>query len=310
MLYAIKNCSLEVIRILIDAGGDVNTTEKETNKNGLIFAMQRMDEPIVKMLITKGCDVNNLDKLKQDPLKLAIEQQNLAFIKLLLKAGASTSNSKKRANLLLMMSCDFGDPDLFASLVEKGVAWGEGDPNGNNVAMRAYLAQQNDMCKKLLEDYGFVEQINRRNKNGDTLLLLSIKAEDVKMVEYLLRTFPDKIQTELRNNLGKTALTLACELNNTLISLELLPKMTSIQLNMSDGQKFTPLHWAVKNHNIVIISNLLKCAQLDTTFRDTFEMTPYDYAKSDVVKHMIFKHQQEHRGLDVEERIVRGSHTH
>lgn len=186
--------------MLLEEGANVNSLDTE-QKNGLVYAIERNDLSIIKLLVNNGIEVNNTDLNKEDPLKRAIEHQNLPIIKYLLQHGASTTAERRRGNHLMMMACDLGDSALFDILVERGISMVEKDEKGHNVVIRAYLSNQLNLAKRLLVHYSYRRSINLKNKNGDTLLNLAIKQEDYHFVKFLLEVCPD-INFDERNKVG------------------------------------------------------------------------------------------------------------
>jgi ankyrin repeat protein len=303
LISAVKTASLKMIRLLLEEGADPNATDKN-QANSLVYAIERNDEGILKLLLSKGTEVNNMDINKIDPLHHAIRLEHLPFIKLLLRGGASTTTSKKRGVQLIMMACDFGDPDLFDLLIEKGISWNTIDENGRNVVMRSYLAKNISLTQRLLIHYNLKSYVNFKDKHGNSLLMLAIKQEDLNFIEYLLQTC-ENLQIDQRNDEGKTPLLLACELNLGSIARALASRMNSTQINMADSQKNTALIWAVKHHNLIIISALLDNKDIDTTFKDALDKSPYDYAHTDEIRHLIYNHQLANKGKEAEIRVAR-----
>lgn len=67
------------------------------------------------------------------------------------------------------------------------------------------------------------------------------------------------------------------------------------------------MHWAAKRcENMAVLAALLADPDIDTTCRDALDLTPYELARSDAAKHLIYQHMLEHRGKDIEVRITRG----
>lgn len=200
-MYAVRFCDPIMVKLLLDKGVNPSCCDKQ-NRNGLVFAIGRNDEIILRSLIAAGSDINRLDDSKADPLKYAIDALHLAFVKLLLRNGASLITFKKRANQLVMIACDFNDMELFNILIEKGVSHQEMDEHRNNPAMRAFICRNIDMTKRLLEGYMLKNNINNFNREGNTLLVLAIKAADESFVQYLLNTC-EKIDLNLRNKVSR-----------------------------------------------------------------------------------------------------------
>ena len=187
-----------IIKLLIDEGADVNSLDTH-QRNSLVYAIERNDIGLVRLLIDRGIEVNNTDIDRCDPIKSAIDLQHIPMIKYLLRHGASTTADRKRGNRLMMMACDIGDNDMFDIIVERGISMNEKDDKSHNVVVRAYLARQLDMAKRLLLQYNYKKSINQKDKIGDTLLNIAIKHEDYNFVKFLLDLCTD-INFDERNN--------------------------------------------------------------------------------------------------------------
>ena len=299
------------MKLLAEKGADPNLVDK-AGRSALIWAVERNELPLLRLLIAHDADVNIQDTEKRDALEFALELRHTAFVKLLLKKGASTANGRKRAHRLLVLVCETGDEELLETLVERGVTLLDKDELGRNIVMRAYLAGNHRLAKKLVESYSFKNHINFADKRGDSLLMMAVRAEDPDMVRFLLEAC-DNLLLDQRNAQGQTPLLMACELNLEQIAMLLIPRMNSTLLNMSDDvrsfdqqHKHTALLWAVKHNSLLLIAALLECGDLDTTCRDALEQTPYDHAASDLVRHLIFQHQLKNRGNDIELKVSRG----
>lgn len=306
LIFSVKNCSTALVRLLLDEGALINSVD-EAGRNSLHFAVVRNDVPTIKLLLARGIEVNNADHNKVDSLKLVADVHNMSVVKLLLQNGASLTTNRKRGNKLLMAACDTGDIDLFDILIERGVGWHEQDESGHNVVMRAYLARQIDLSKIFLIKYNYRKSINAKDKKGNSLLMLAIQQEDADFVEFLLDNCPD-LNFDDRNDAGKTALILAAELNLEEEARLLLPKLNSTQRNMTDANKTTALTWAVKNGNIGLVSEILSYPDTDTICRDALEKSPYDYAKTDALRFLIYHHQTTNKGKETDLKVSSGSY--
>ena len=80
------NGDTEIVKLLIDAGVDVNITNS-SGRNPLSYAAENGHVEIVKLLITLGADVNN--QSSEDGTSVLIEaSNNTDIIKVLLESGA------------------------------------------------------------------------------------------------------------------------------------------------------------------------------------------------------------------------------
>ncbi len=85
--WAALNGSVEIARMLIDAGADVNV-QTNGGRTPLHWAARRGEVEIARMLIDAGADVNVQDEWGKTSLHYAAEYEQIEVIKMLLDAGA------------------------------------------------------------------------------------------------------------------------------------------------------------------------------------------------------------------------------
>lgn len=80
---------LETVNLLLSCNAEVNLTDKE-GRTPLLCGFQKSGgDEIVKALILHGADVNVQDSRRNNPLDLAVAQNNLEIVKFLLEHGAA-----------------------------------------------------------------------------------------------------------------------------------------------------------------------------------------------------------------------------
>lgn len=97
--------SEELVKLLIEAGADVNKKHKRY-KTSALFSAARFGHPeYVPLLLDAGADVNEVDEDGLTPLAGAAMNQDREAITMLLKAGADTKVALEKAR-------EFGDNDM------------------------------------------------------------------------------------------------------------------------------------------------------------------------------------------------------
>jgi ankyrin repeat protein len=150
LIYAARTGAIDVARVLLDAGADVNQTSRY-GWSPLLAATQNQNYAIAQFLIERGADVNLANKGGWAPLYLATDNRNieggdyptrvadmdsLAFIKLLLDNGADVNHrivesSETRTVFTnqwldedgataFLRASQSGDIDLMRLLIERG----------------------------------------------------------------------------------------------------------------------------------------------------------------------------------------------
>jgi cell wall assembly regulator SMI1/ankyrin repeat protein len=116
-----RGCA-EIVRLLMEAGADVNAVEPEYGSTALMAAAKCGSAEIVKRLIAAGADVNVKDNLSFTALMQAVtdrKKANLEIVKALLAAGAEVNPSGGWWTVL-SRACKSGSPDMVRALLAAG----------------------------------------------------------------------------------------------------------------------------------------------------------------------------------------------
>jgi ankyrin repeat protein len=118
--------------------------------------------------------------------------------------------------------------------------------------------------------------INIKDGNGNTPLMISIKTKNSIIINYLLSN--ENININSINNIGETALHIACN-NEKENIVELLLKNKDININIQDLEnKYTPLMYAVSLNNFNITNVLLSNSSINILLQDVTGSTAYHHA--------------------------------
>ncbi len=102
LMIAARDGRLEIVQILLEAGASVNRREFGADKTALYYAADKGRVEIVTALLKKGANPNGVDRSNQDahPLLAAIQTGNTEIVRALLDAGASPNVGKTNWNSL------------------------------------------------------------------------------------------------------------------------------------------------------------------------------------------------------------------
>jgi ankyrin repeat protein len=90
---AVSVGSFTIIKLLVDAGADVNARSTISGRTPLESAAQEGKADMITYLVSQGADVNGGKSTSKTPLMHAIDYQHSSSVKMLLRLGASTSGA-------------------------------------------------------------------------------------------------------------------------------------------------------------------------------------------------------------------------
>src|ERR1700687_6021832 len=117
LMYAAGFGSLDAVRILLDAGADVNA-KNALSVSALLWCAGDLEK--VRLLVSKGADVNARSKQNQTPLLIAASQDGaFEIVKLLLDKGADASARGFMNTTALLSATNANDPAIVKLLLQK-----------------------------------------------------------------------------------------------------------------------------------------------------------------------------------------------
>jgi len=129
--------------------------------------------------------------------------------------------------------------------------------------------------------------INQKDGNGNTPLMTSIKLKNNKISKFLIEN--KKININMINNIGETALHIACNYEQDTI-VELLLNHEDIDINIQDLQnKYTPLMYAVSLNNFLITQMLINHKKINFLCQDVAGNTAYHHGINEDVSEDLIK---------------------
>ena len=219
LIYAAAFGSVEAMRILIEAGADVNA-RNAFDATALIWCASDLAK--VRLLVEKGADVNAKSKQGKTPLLVAANHSGAEpIVKLLLAKGADAKVVDGFMNTSLLIAADADDTAVVRLLIEKGV------------------------------------DVNARNRAGNTALMSAAANRNLEAVQLLLKAGADVNAVSAAGGpkvkagtiaLGKfTALVLAATYGSPELIKALLDAGANV--NAQDMRGMTPLMLAVSSES-------------------------------------------------------------
>jgi ankyrin repeat protein len=263
LMYAAAVGSLDAMKLLIEAGADVNA-KNAFDATALMWAAGDIDK--VRLLLSKGADVKAKSKIGRTPLLLAAFHDGASeIVRLMIDHGADVMARDKDGTSGLEAAASVNDSESVRLLLSKGA-----DANAKDAAnltpllQAAWNGDRNAEVVKLLLEHGadvnaVSAEVLDTAKNGPlalgflTPLLAAVPQGSYETVELLVNAGAN---VNARDARGMTPLALAITSDRPeprIVRL-LLAKGADPDIKCKTGE--TALDWANKYHNPEVLSAL------------------------------------------------------
>jgi len=181
----------ETVEALLEFSPEVNAKTSFGHATALLQAVSNEHIDCVQILLNKGANVNQGDKLGRTPLMDAAENGNKDILELLIKSGADISGKDKQERTPLSYCLDFvsKDDDKYFDIAYQLVFQYHCDaPKKGRTTNRTFLhccAARGDLatCKKLVEELHM--NINELDNMGYSAINYARKAGHTEVADYL-----------------------------------------------------------------------------------------------------------------------------
>ncbi|KKP00157.1 hypothetical protein THAR02_07741 [Trichoderma harzianum] len=185
LIWAAKNGHKGIVKLLLDAGADVNVKEQNLGETALTLAIEGGHETTVQALLDKGADVHQRDFSGHTPLFTTTWQNGGTMMKLLLDRGVDVNARNEDEQTPMFNTCACGSVELVKLLLDAGADIDPIDAEGRTPLFFATALHQQDIMSLLLERGS---DINARDKEGRTTIYSAIGSGDKDVVNLLLST--------------------------------------------------------------------------------------------------------------------------
>ncbi|MBI4902807.1 MAG: ankyrin repeat domain-containing protein [Acidobacteria bacterium] len=262
LMHAAPFGSIDAVKLLLDAGADVNA-RSGTESTALLWAA--CDHAKARLLVERGADVNAVSKMGRNPLIAAAScPGNLATVKLLLDKGANPNTAGPDGVSPITAAASNGDFAIVEALMARGADPKSRDKTGITTLQSAATWLNVPAVKMLLAKGVDVNAANTDSgtvKNGKiqltnlTPLLLAAPFGSPDLMKPLLAAGANVNAADGRG-MTPLASAVATERQNT-ASIQLLIK-AGANLNAKNLMGQTPLDWANLIGNPAVIAMLKK----------------------------------------------------
>lgn len=230
-------------QILLDNGAVIDIPKPDDGTTPLQIAIESKKNELAKFLISKGAELEHLDKSGNTPFNSAVIWEN-----------------NEMAYFLLDKNVDY----LGANCIATASCPNPANPPIHNAALR------NPEMLRVLLDKGV--DINTTNNDGDTALISSVWGDSLACMQLLISRGAD---LNKQNKRGISALLMACQNQNS-SKAELLIK-AGCNISQTDFSGMSALHKAAINGDMALILLLMENG-IQINAKDSAKLTALDYA--------------------------------
>jgi ankyrin repeat protein len=276
--------SINVANILIANGANINARDNEGNTP--LHNAQSLQ--VAYLLIANGADINARDNKGNTPLHVAILKGNANIVRTLLEDEKKDLNAKNNKNETIMhVAINEGQGEITNLLIREGAF----DMLSQSEKVELILLAANrgniDLVKELKQRSGKLSPEQITSLNDELCKVSNVQDKERAMAliaagaEINEKTFNSVIKSGCNLNIedknGVTPLSWAVKQNDKVIVEQLINNLGA-DINAKNKEGNTALHEAIKQGSIGMVS-LLKEKGADPSIKNNDNKSPHDIAK-------------------------------
>ena len=111
----------EVVRILLQAGASPDALTSASRETPLYFAAANGHENVVSLLLETGVSVDFPERFSRNPMHAAVRARDSEIVRQLLEAGAAANLTDNKGRLPIQLAASHGSAEITALLLKAGV---------------------------------------------------------------------------------------------------------------------------------------------------------------------------------------------
>ncbi|KAI5202583.1 hypothetical protein E4T39_04622 [Aureobasidium subglaciale] len=261
------------LKVLLEANADITAEDFYFRRTPFHKAiLNECDPEIIELFISRGADVNGRDNEGYSALHLAARNSEYEIMRLLLDADADynalDSNLRTPLHEAISFYCDIGVVEL---IVNRGANVNLMSPRDSVVpvwivltleAVLHHAVERGGLAiVQLLVDAG--ARVAADTSSGESLLHLAVRGCSFEVLQHLLSNDADDLKLEAKNDLGMTALAVACSMVGGADNIVHLLLKAGADPYTTDNDCWSPLHHATKVNRTTAVKMLLDAVKVD-----------------------------------------------
>jgi ankyrin repeat protein len=259
-MIAAQEGHLDILKLLISKGADVNAYHHLGQCTALGFAAEEFRPEVVSVLLKAGAKLLLSEKITKNPMVKAVSrlpkdaverERQLQVLQMLLDAGGDVNSVDHKGRTPLVMAAGANNAEIVELLLKNKSDPDIKDQVGNTALHVAAHKGHHSVIRILLLQGKADPHI--MNNMGRTPLQVAVQREQIGAVKMILNNVPNSPAKEAD---AKVALMLAAESGHSPSISALL--VSGLSVNTKDENGNTPLMLASKNGHIQVVVALLR----------------------------------------------------
>lgn len=180
---AIQKGNIKQVRQLIAEGVDVNTVDRGLTPLSLAIMYSHINIEIARVLIEAGADVN----IANEQLFSAVKKGDIERVRKLIAVGVNVDITDEDGRTPLNLAASVGYTKMVEILVNKGAGVNIADKNGYTplhwTIIQGLIESTKEVMKTLINEGA---DVNMEDKNGSTPLHWAVGIDDIRAIELIV----------------------------------------------------------------------------------------------------------------------------